>query len=187
MRTALLALATTALVAPIAIASAPAAAQSAQDRFEVAFQARETQRRASISSAMRFTDEEAEQFWPIYDQYRLAAKNIQRQQVRLVALYSKNTVGMDDKTASDLIDKALKVEEDSRAAKADYIKKVSSVLSGARYFRIFQIEMRLEALLLNGATKQIPLAVTEEEREILESAAAAQIEAQKQNASSPTT
>ena len=49
--------------------------------------------------------------------------------------------------------------------------------------------MKLDAMLVYGVTQQIPLAVTEEEREILESRAAAKKEAERQkaNAQSPTT
>ncbi|MEM6493507.1 MAG: hypothetical protein AAF650_03915 [Pseudomonadota bacterium] len=167
----------------------PASAQSVQDRFEVAFQKREAQRRASIAGAMRFTEEEAADFWPLYDQYRLSTKALELRRLRLLQTLSENGVGMEDETASEFVDTGLSIETESAKNRQGYVKRVGEVISGARYVRLFQIEMKLDAMLMYGATQQIPLAVTEEERDILESQARAKAEAQRQraNAASPTT
>lgn len=175
------------LLGPAALT--PASAQSVQDRFEVAFQKREVQRRASIAGAMRFTEEEAAEFWPLYDQYRLSTKALELRRLRLLQTLSENGVGMEDKTASEIVDTALTIENETAKNRQGYVKRVGSVLSGARYVRLFQIEMKLDAMLMYGATQQIPLAITAEERDILESQARAKAEAQRQkaNAATPTT
>lgn len=183
MRTILAFAAAVSLIAGVPATFAPAAAQSMQDQFEVGFQQREAQRRATIAGAMRFTDEEAAKYWPIYDQYRLSTKALQLRRLGLLQTLSQNTVGMDNETASALIKSSLAIEADSTKLKEAYFKQVGSVVSGARYVRLFQIEMKLEAMLMYGVTQQIPMAVTEEERKILEDQAAAKAKAERQNAS----
>lgn len=189
MRTSLSALFAAGILAVSPLATAPAAAQSTQDKFEVGFQQREAQRRAQIAGAMRFTNEEAAKFWPIYDQYRLSVKALQLRRLGLLQTLSENTVGMDDETATDLVKTSLDIEAEATELKEGYLKQAGTVISGARYVRLFQVEMKLDAMLMYGVTQQIPMAVTEEERRILEDRAAAKAEAERQNANAggPTT
>ena len=189
MRTLVSALLAASLLATTPLAITPAAAQSMQDQFEVGFQQREAQRRASIAGAMRFNDEEAAAFWPIYDQYRLATKALQLRRLTMFKTLSENVVGMDDETAESLVKSGLAAEAEANELKQSYLKEAGDVISGPRYVRLFQVEMKLDAMLIYGVTQQIPLAVTEEERKILEDRAAAKAEAERQNASAtpPTT
>jgi len=183
MRPILSAVLAASVLAASPFAFAPAAAQSAQDKFEVGFQQREAQRRAQISLAMRFTDEEAAKFWPIYDQYRLATKALLLRRLSMLQTLSQNMVGMDDETANSLVKNGLAAEAQGHEQRESYLKQVGDVISGARYVRLFQIEMKLDAMQIYSVTQQIPLAVTEEERQILESQAAAKAEAERQKAS----
>lgn len=173
------------IAAPLAFA-APAHAQTAQDKFEVSFQARETQRRATISSTMRFDEKEAEQFWPIYDQYRLAAKSHQLKRLKMIARLAETGVDMDAATAREISSNALALETEQQSAKAKYISGLSPHFTGARYFRLYQLETKLDAIFRFGWTKGIPLAVTEEEQKLLQGAFDAKMEAEKQ-ATAPTT
>ena len=168
MRQLCLALAATALSLPLIAAPEPAAAQGLQDKFEVTFQAREAQRRAAISNTMRFNDEEAATFWPIYDQYRLGAKSHQLRRLRMIARLAENTVGMDAQTASAIMSAALALEAEQQSSKQKYFADLAPHFSGARYFRIYQLETKLDAIFKFGWTKSIPLAVTEEELELLQ-------------------
>lgn len=156
-----------AIAAPVALPQT-AHAQTAQDKFEVSFQARETQRRATIASAMRFTEEEGAAFWPIYDVYRLAAKSHQLRRFMMIQRLSENTIEMDKATAKMITSSALALEMEQVTAKQEYIKNLDEHFEGARYFRLYQLETKLDAIFRFGWTKQIPLAVTEEEFEILQ-------------------
>lgn len=172
------------------VTPAPAAAQTLQDQFEVSFQARETQRRATISTTMAFTEEEAANFWPIYDQYRLVAKGHQLRRMRMVATLSENTVGMDEATAATMIKNALDLEAKQQAAKKTYINQLTDHFFGARHFRLYQLETKLDALFRFGWTKQIPLAVTEDELKLLQQGFEARREAEREaaeKAAFPTT
>ena len=114
----------TAVVVAIAAISTsyvqPAQAQNAQDQFEIAFQARETSRRAKISGAMRFDETQAEKFWPLYDQYRLVAKGHQRERYKLIQRLAKNVVDIKENTADDLVASALALDAAQQSAKKKY-------------------------------------------------------------------
>ncbi len=165
----------------------PASAQNALDQFEVSFQAREAQRRALISSTMAFTEEEAAVFWPIYDQYRLTEKGHHLRRLRLVQYFSQHVVGIDTDTAQEIMDKSMAIDADQHATHKKFFADVAPHLSGARYFRLFQIETRLMALFRAGWTKDIPLAVTEEELEMLQQSMQARKEMQDNASALPPT
>lgn len=175
-----------AVAAPFALPAA-AHAQSAQDGFEVSFQGRETQRRATIATTMRFTDEEGAAFWPIYDQYRLAAKAHQLRRFNMIRRLSENTVEMDAATADMIVESAVELEAEQVAAKAEYMEDLAPHFDGARYFRLYQIETKLDAIFRFGWTRNIPLAVTEEEYRILQQQSEAAQQEAAAAAAAPTT
>ena len=63
---------------------------------------------------------------------------------------------------------ALALEGEEQSAKQSYLAELAPHFSGARYFRLYQLETKLDAIFTFGWTKGIPLAITEEERVILE-------------------
>lgn len=143
--------------------SAPAKAQSAMDSFEVNFQLRETKRRALIARFMLFDEAEAEKFWQTYDLYRTKEKSYQLRRLKMLRRMNNTMVGMDEKMADEIVAGALRLELDQSKAKNGYIEMLRQTFSGARYFRLYQIETKLDAIFTFGWTKDIPLAVTEEE------------------------
>ncbi len=164
---------TVSLAAALAIAlagpvSPPLAAQNSLDQFELAFQTREGQRRATISGTMAFTEEEAAQFWPAYDAYRATAKSHQLRRLQLVKLFAQNAVDIENETAQTIIDSALKLDHDQHEARGLYLSKIEPYFDGARYFRLYQLEIKLDALFRASWTQQIPLAVTQKELERLQ-------------------
>ena len=104
-------------------------AQSRQDKFEVDFQFREAQRRAAISSTMRFTEEEAEEFWPLYDVYRSRAKQFQQRRLNMLTKISTVFIGMSDQLAEETVNGALQLELDQQQAKSEFIFNLKAQFS----------------------------------------------------------
>lgn len=77
---------------------------------------------------------------------------------------------MDDATATEISVSALDLESDQQAAKRKYIDDLSPHFRGARYFRLYQLETKLDAIFRFGWTRSIPLAVTDEEQKLLQGA-----------------
>lgn len=157
-----------ALLMTAVITSTPVRAENVQDSFEVNFQLRETKRRALVASTMGFSAAEAEKFWPVYDVYRAQEKNHQLRRLKMLQIVSKVGVGMDEKTGDEIVNGALQLEADQTAAKNTYIKTIRKTFSGARFFRLYQLETKIAAIFTHGWTRKIPLAVTNEEAKILQ-------------------
>ena len=137
---------------------------------------------------MGFSDAESATFWPIYDQYRLEAKSHQLRRLRMIAWLSQNAVGMDAEGARGLMSSALSLEAEQQQAKQNYFLRLTPHFEGARFFRLYQLETKLDAIFKFGWTKGIPLAVTEEELAVLQQGFAAQkAEAEAAQTPQPTT
>lgn len=146
-----------------------AQAQTDQDTFEVLFQARETQRRALVSKLMAFSDDESSKFWVVYDNYRSESKQFQLRRINMLKRLSESLVGMTNATANEMVKAALKLENNQTQAKGKFISKVKKIVPGARFFRYYQLETKLDALFTYGWTKKIPIAITDEEAQKLSS------------------
>ena len=112
-------------------------AQTSQDVFEIQFQKRETKRREVIVRGMMFEEQEAEKFWPMYDQYRATVKNFHRRRFVMLNKLTDSIVGMSEEFAEEIVEKALALEMEQQSAKGEFISKLKSILSKARYFRYY--------------------------------------------------
>lgn len=162
----------------------PATAQNTIDQFEIGFQTRETQRRATVSQAMGFSEAEALAFWPIYDGYRTRVKAFQLRRLQLVQRFTQHAVGLEPEEARVIMHAAMALDREQQAAKEDYFALLGEQFEGARYFRLYQLEVKLDAIFRAGWTAEIPFAITEEERDALQMQ---QISAQQQAPVGPLT
>ena len=140
------------------VAPGAALAQS-QTGYEVEHQIMETKRQAIVAMNLPLTDEEAEDFWPLYQEYRDALKELDAGRRNVLQEFAGNFNDLDDAEAQSITDRALSLDVDRQRAKKRHLKKFDKVLSGARLFRFYQIETKLEAMHRFNWTQQIPLAL----------------------------
>ena len=103
----------------------------------------EAQRVAFITEQLQLTPEEAQQFWPLYNEYRdkEIALNKEKIPARGMAL-------MSDQEASDHLDKILDIEQQVLAMKIDYTHQLKSVLSPRKILKLYAAERQFKERLL---------------------------------------
>ncbi|MEM1103219.1 MAG: hypothetical protein AAGH48_03840 [Pseudomonadota bacterium] len=154
-----------ALIAALtAIFSHAATAQTDRARFEVAFEAQETQRRAIIAEAIELTDEEAKKFWPAYDEYRSAIKEQHLRQVTNLRLFADSFSDLDDETSEELLSTVIDIDGDRARTNKDHIKSVRRILSPVSALRYFQISSNMDVAQEYNFRRRIPLAGTDLEQ-----------------------
>ncbi|MEO1656816.1 MAG: hypothetical protein AAFR65_03770 [Pseudomonadota bacterium] len=151
---------------------ADAAAQSSRDQFEVAFEAQETKRRAIIARGLELTDEEADEFWPIYDSYRADVKLIELRLVENLSMFSENFNTLDDDIAEELMSSAVGIEADTARLKREHLKRARRVLQPVAALRYFQLDNYIDTAQRMSVQRQIPLAGTDLEELYLRQQAA---------------
>ena len=70
-----------------------------------------TEKISIITEVMKFTEEEATAFWPVYREYDLELNKLFDQRIALIKDYAENFDAMTGEKAKDLINTALKIED----------------------------------------------------------------------------
>ncbi len=141
-------------------AAAPPEPAKAEALEEIQFARAElaSARQALITQAMDLTPEEMEGFWPLYRDYRQDAAKIGDRIVALVQRYAANYDTLTDPTADKLVTDFVKVEQARARLKATYLPKFKKVLPAKKVVRFYQVENKLDLLILAEMAEQIPLA-----------------------------
>ena len=117
----------------------------------------QTERKILIMNEMVFTTEEAEKFWPLYDEYSAEAKKVANLRVNVITDYAANYQTMSDDMAKQLLDEAIKFDEKKLKLEKKYIRKFRAILPQIKVTRYFQLENKLDAVIDFDLASQIPL------------------------------
>ena len=118
----------------------------------------QVERQAIVTQAMDLTPEEMEGFWPLYREYRLEAAKIGDRMVALIQRYAANYDALTDQTADKLVTDFVKVEQARARLKATFLPKFKQVLPAKKVARFYQVENKLDVLILAELAENIPLA-----------------------------
>ncbi|MEM6912395.1 MAG: hypothetical protein AAF511_00310, partial [Pseudomonadota bacterium] len=139
---------------------------------EVAFEAQETRRRAIVAQGLQLSDEEAEKFWPMYDDYRNDIKVVELRLVENLSTFADNFNELSDDVAEELLSAGVDIEADSSRLRREHVKRVRRVLEPVSALRYFQLENYIETAQRMSVQRQIPLAGTDLEAMYLRQQAA---------------
>ena len=136
----------------------PLAAQTAGE-VQATREALRANKKLVVAHNMNLTEAEDKAFWPIYDQYQAAIQKLNDRRYNLIMEYAKNYNAntVTDENAASLLKEALSIETDRVALKNSYVPKFGAVLPPKKNARYFQIENKVESMLLCEIYDQIPL------------------------------
>jgi hypothetical protein len=117
----------------------------------------QTERKILIMREMSLTPAEADAFWPLYDEYVVARRELGDKRLGVITDYAANYQTMTNEMARDLADRSLKWESDVLKLKKKYVKKFRKVLPDTKVVRYFQLENKLDAIINFDLASQIPL------------------------------
>ncbi|NIO05463.1 MAG: hypothetical protein GTN74_12870 [Proteobacteria bacterium] len=116
-----------------------------------------TKKVAIITQAMRFTEEEASAFWPLYREYELDLTKIGDERIALIKDYAQNYQAMTDEKAKKLAEKSFKLEGKRTKLKKKYFKKFDKVLPSRTVAKFFQLENQINLLVDLQMASKLPL------------------------------
>ena len=141
----------------VALLSTVTSAQS-QTEYEQMHREGDTLRQATVAANLPLFDSEAEAFWDLYLEYRVADKELDDQRADLLRRFAESEDDVTDDEGILFVTESLRIEKQRQALKQSYLMKFSLVLPGSKLFRYYQIETKLDALKRNLWTSQVPLA-----------------------------
>ncbi len=116
------------------------------------------ERQMLVTQAMDLSSEEMKTFWPLYRQYRLEAVKLGDRIVALIVAYSDNYDTLTDPVADKLLTDLVSIEKDRASLKAKYLPRFKKILPARKVARFYQIENKLDAVILKELAEGVPLA-----------------------------
>jgi hypothetical protein len=109
-----------------------------------------------IASNVELTDQEAEQFWPIYDRYTAEMTKIMDKKFELIGEYLQNYDTLTDDQADAYLQGRADVEESLLQLRLKYIPIFRKVVSGKTAALFFQIDWRFGLVTDLQLSSQVP-------------------------------
>lgn len=111
---------------------------------------------AIVTEVMDFTDEEAARFWAVYREYQRQLDMIVDERVKLIDYFADNYFTMTDKKASNMADKALRLEARRTNLKRKFFPRFEKAVGGIRATQFFQLERSINLLIELQISAEIP-------------------------------
>ena len=117
----------------------------------------QSQKRQVIAANMKLTDKEAQQFWPIFDQYNGELIKINDKKYAAIKEFAKSYDTLTDDQAEKLTRDGLDVDQSVAQLRLKYIPLFRKVLSGKKTALFIQLDRRLVMMIDLQISAAIPL------------------------------
>jgi hypothetical protein len=114
------------------------------------------ERAAAVEEEMRFTPEEADVFWPVYQEYESELRAINDQRIKLIAKYAENYESLTDDIAGALVKKSLELDIKEAYVRKEYFRRFNRVLPATRAAKFFQVDGLLNLLVRTQVASSLP-------------------------------
>lgn len=136
------------LLAGFAITEAGAQNQGREklDAYKIAF----------FTKRLNLTPQEAEKFWPVYNEFQNKRSSVQVEKMQLNRNVNQNELNMSEKELTDAGDKLISLQMQEANLAMEYHKKFKEILSPVKVIRLYQAENQYRLQLLNELKQNQP-------------------------------
>ena len=110
-----------------------------------------------IAANMQLTEAEAKSFWPVYENYQNELFLIRALTMKMINDYADAYEQMTNETAKDLLDEFMTIESLGLKLRQTYLTRFRDVLPDVKVVRYFQMENKINAVLMYELAAKIPL------------------------------
>ncbi len=101
-----------------------------------------------FTKKMNLTSQEAEKFWPVYNEYQKQKNLIQRDRIVLIKDFNQNENTLSNSQLNDMGDKLIKDLSDESSLAVSFHSKIREILPPAKVIRYYQAENQYKIQLL---------------------------------------
>jgi len=112
---------------------------------------------AFFTRRLNLTSQEAEKFWPVYNEFQDKRNSIQIERQTLNRNINQNELNMSEKEMIEAGDKHVALQVQEAALAQEYHKRFKEILSPAKVIRLYQAENQYRMQLLNELKDRQPL------------------------------
>ena len=113
----------------------------------------ESQKIAFITKALDLSSEEAQVFWPVYNNFSDEMKIIKKKRREVFSKARKNRSSLTENEIGIIIDERLKMEQETLDLKVKYNKEFQKVISNRQISALYHSEEEFKKVLLNRIRK----------------------------------
>jgi hypothetical protein len=140
-----------------ALLATSAAAQTETDDIELARTHIATERKAIVAKNMELSEEQSDAFWPVYNEFQEAKRDVSDRRVKLIQEYAEKYGTLSEDHAIKMLKEMLDIGEDELEVQKEFVRKFEKVLPAMKVFRYYQIESKLDAVVEYELARSIPL------------------------------
>ena len=116
----------------------------------------DAQKVAFITDQLQLTPEEAQKFWPVYNQFNSQKEDLNQDFMLTNQKFKKNFDTMNDKDASDLADSYIKHAQKVVDLQKEFHGKLKDVLPPKKLLKLYNVERDFQRLLLQRLGERKP-------------------------------
>lgn len=120
-----------------------------------------SQRKQLIAANLKLTDQEATNFWPVYDQYVSELITINDKKFGLIQEYADNYGKLTNDQSLSFIRRWLDADIEVAQLRQKYVPLVSKVLDGKKSATFFQLDRRIAMMIELQLSSRMPLVQTQ--------------------------
>jgi hypothetical protein len=148
-----------AVVIALAVAmSNPVAAQQVRDQTKLTYEVLTSEWDSLIGGAVKLTDDEAEAFWPLYEEYKALKGELWNRRIDVIKIFLGSYNDMSPEMSRILLDQTFNLKKQQLELEMAYAAKFDDVLPPNKVTRLFQAENKLETAMMMEIVKDVPLA-----------------------------
>jgi hypothetical protein len=111
---------------------------------------------AFFTQRLNLTPQEAEKFWPVYNEFQNKRGLIQTEKMQLNRNVNQNELNMSEKELTEAGDKLISLQIQEANLTMEYHKRFKEVLSPVKVIRLYQAENQYRLQLLNELKQNQP-------------------------------
>lgn len=115
------------------------------------------QAKGLVKAHLDLTEDQSKVFWPLYDEYRVDSDEILDEELKILEDYLMNYYILKDEKALELMRKSNELRRNKLDLQEKYLEKMSKFLPAKLVGKFFQIDHRLELMIGQQRTENIPL------------------------------
>ncbi|NBC82773.1 MAG: hypothetical protein GVY19_05270 [Bacteroidetes bacterium] len=106
------------------------------------------ERIAFFTEKLQLTSEEAQQFWPVYNEYKRHIHDINRERRQQIKYFSNNADKLSDRQVQEILDKQLELHKKEVETISYYQEKFLAFLPPQKVMKIYITEQEFKSYLL---------------------------------------
>ena len=145
----------------VAAAASVLAEEKPADNMQIVFEKLRADKKLFVAENMELNEAEAKSFWPVYERYQDELFLLRARTLKMLGDYEASYEKMTNDIAKRLLDEYLKIETLRLKLHQAYLPKFRRVLPDTKVARYYQLENKIQAVLMYELARTIPLTKTD--------------------------